>query len=92
MTFYGKPATIERNIDKSTRTHALYYLGDWGEETPSSREQRSRFTEWGSAITMLICDKCKNTKPHSIVPCVEKVQTRLTSTRTHTRILVSLVH
>ena len=63
MTCYGKPATIERNKDKSTRTHALYYLRDWGEETLSSREQGSKFTEWGSAITMLICDKCKNTKP-----------------------------
>ena len=45
MTFYGKPATIERNKDKSTRTHALYYLRDWGEETLSSREQGSKFTE-----------------------------------------------
>ena len=45
MTCYGKLATVKRNKDKSTRTQALYYLGDWGEETPSSREQRSRFTE-----------------------------------------------
>ena len=87
MTCYGKPATIERNKDKSTRTHALYYLGDWGEETPSSREQRSKFT----AITMIICDKCKKTKPHSIVLCVWKIQTT-TRAHTRTRILVSLVH
>ena len=91
MTCYGKLATVKRNKDKLTRTQALYYLGDWGEETPSSREQRSRFTEWRSAITMLICDKCKNTKPHSIVLCVGKVQTS-TRAHTHTRILVSLVH
>ena len=45
MTCYGKLATVKRNKDKLTRTQTLYYLGDWGEESLSSREQGSKFTE-----------------------------------------------